>query len=93
MIVFLLATVLLIVGLVLSVTILLLPLGIPLLLVAVRLYIRGLRLLLPTSKDARRAVRKTAWRLAPTINSKRRRARQKRQRKAFSDVKKRLLGS
>lgn len=55
--IFLLATVLLIVAAVLCVTVLLLPLGIPLAIVATRLYAKGVKLLLPRSKELERGVR------------------------------------
>jgi hypothetical protein len=65
--VWLLASVLLLLAVVLSVSVLLLPFGIVLGLAALRLYGLGLRLFLPRSRDIEKAVRKQArgwWRRA-----------------------------
>jgi hypothetical protein len=69
-VVFLLATVLLIVAIVCCVTIILLPLGIPLAFVALRLYAKGVRLLVPRSKEVERGVRKV-WRQKTKAPAKR----------------------
>ena len=61
--VFLLATVLLVVAAVLCVTILLLPLGIPLGFIAMRLYAKGVKMLLPRSSTPRRHGRHRVRRL------------------------------
>jgi uncharacterized membrane protein YccF (DUF307 family) len=59
-----LATVLLLLAAVLSITIVLLPVGVPLGFAALRLYRLGLRLALPRGRDVRKGVRKEArrWR-------------------------------
>ncbi|GAA2760237.1 hypothetical protein [Actinopolymorpha rutila] len=56
--VFLLATVLMIVSLVCCVTVVLLPLGIPLALFAVRLYGKGTKMLLPRPQEVQRGLHK-----------------------------------
>jgi hypothetical protein len=57
-VVWLLATVLLIVSLVLCITLILLPLGVPLMLLAFRLYGYGVQLMLPRPREVKRHVRK-----------------------------------
>jgi hypothetical protein len=59
-----LATVLLLLAAVLSITIVLLPVGVPLGFAALRLYRLGLRLALPRGRDVRKGVRKEVrrWR-------------------------------
>ena len=59
--VFLLATVLMIVSLVCCVTAVLLPLGIPLALLAMRLYGKGTKMLLPRQQEVQRGLRRL-WR-------------------------------
>lgn len=59
--VFLLATVLMIVSLVCCVTVVLLPLGIPLALLAMRLYGKGTKMLLPRPQEVQRGLRRL-WR-------------------------------
>jgi hypothetical protein len=57
-VIWLLATVLLVVSLVLCVTLILLPLGVPLMLFALRLYGYGVQLMMPRPAEVKRHVRK-----------------------------------
>ena len=66
--IWLVASLLLVVSIVLCVTILLLPVGILLGLLSLRLYVKGFGLLLPRSRDIQKGVRKQArrwWRKSP----------------------------
>jgi uncharacterized membrane protein len=67
LVVWLLATLLAVVSLVLCLTLVLLPLGIPLLLLSGRLYVWGVKLWLPRPKEVRRHMRKEASRLGESI--------------------------
>ena len=71
----LLATVLLVLAVVLSLTLVLLPVGLLLGYAAFRLYRLGLRLALPRTRDVRRGVRKEARRWRRTLTPGRRRRR------------------
>jgi hypothetical protein len=67
-VIWLVASLLLVLSIVLCVTILLLPVGVLLGLVALRLYVVGFGLLLPRSRDVEKGVRKQArrwWRKSP----------------------------
>jgi hypothetical protein len=57
-VVWLLATVLLVVALVLCITLILLPVGVPLMLLAFRLYGYGVQLMMPRRREVKRHVRK-----------------------------------
>ena len=67
-VIWIVASLLLLVSIVLCVTILLLPVGVMLGLLSVRLYVVGFGLLLPRSRDIEKGVRKQArrwWRKSP----------------------------
>jgi hypothetical protein len=72
----LLASVLLTVSLVLCITVVLLPLGVPLLMVSIWLFKQGMRLLLPRKRDVQRSVRKALRipKLRKAVHKGRRRA-------------------
>lgn len=71
----LLATLLLVVAVILSVTVVLLPVGLLLGALAVRLYRRGLGLLLPRQRDLQRAMRKAAAPARKEIRATRKKSR------------------
>jgi hypothetical protein len=76
--IWLVASLLLVLSIVLCITILLLPVGILLGLVSLRLYAVGFGLLLPRSRDIEKGVRKQArrwWRKSPLRELSRRRTR------------------
>jgi hypothetical protein len=79
-VIWLVASLLLVLSIVLCVTILLLPVGVLLGLVALRLYVVGFGLLLPRSRDLEKGVRKQArrwWRKSPLRDRSTKRARRR----------------
>jgi hypothetical protein len=71
----LLATLLLIVAVILSATVVLLPVGLLLGLLALRLYRRGLGLILPRKRDLQRAMRKAAAPARKEVRASRKKSR------------------